>query len=122
MKRVTSTLAKGFVWELCVYTKEGIVEPGEEILFLDQVDFVTSFCYLGNRLNASGGSEAAVTSRTRIGWIKFRKCGELPYWRKFSLKMKDRIYQSCVRSTMLYGSETWCLRKNEMAILRTEKP
>ena len=22
---------------------------------------------------------------------------------------------------MLYGSETWCLRENEMAILRTEK-
>ena len=36
--------------------------------------------------------------------------------------MKGRIYQSCVRSTMLYGSETWYLRENEMAILRrTEK-
>ena len=28
------------------------------------------------------------------------------------------VYQSCVRSAMLYGSETWCLRENEMAILR----
>ena len=36
--------------------------------------------------------------------------------------MKERIYQSYVRSAMLYGSETWCLRENEMAILRrTEK-
>ena len=36
--------------------------------------------------------------------------------------MKGRIYQSCVRSAMLYGNETWCLRKNEIAILRrTEK-
>ena len=34
MKRVTSTLAKGFDCELCVYTKEGIVEPGEELHFL----------------------------------------------------------------------------------------
>ena len=85
-KRVTSTMAKGFVCELCVDTKEGIVEPGEEISFFDQVDFVKSFCYLADRLNASGESEAAVTVRTRIGWIKFRKCGELLYWRKFSLK------------------------------------
>ena len=54
MKRVTSTMAKGFVCELCVYTKEGIVEPGEELSFFDQVDFVKSFCYLGDRLNASG--------------------------------------------------------------------
>ena len=39
----------------------------------------------------SGGSEAAVTARTRIGWIKFGECGELLYGRKFSLKMKGRI-------------------------------
>ena len=67
MKRVTSTLGKGFVCKICVDTKEGIVEPGEEITFFDQVDFVKNFCYLGDRLNASGGSEAAVTARTRIG-------------------------------------------------------
>ena len=52
MKRVTSTLAKGFVCELCVDTKEEIMEPGEELSFFDQVDFVKSFCYLRYRLNA----------------------------------------------------------------------
>ena len=66
MKRVTSTLAKGFVCELCVDTKEGNVEPDEEILFFDQVDSVKSFCYLEDRLNLSGESEAAITARTRI--------------------------------------------------------
>ena len=80
-----------FVCKLCVYTKEGIVEPGEEISFFHQVDFVKSFCYLGDRLNASGGSEAAVIVSTRIGWIKFRECGELLYGRKFSLKKKEFI-------------------------------
>ena len=36
--------------------------------------------------------------------------------------MKGRINQSCVRPAMLYGSETWFLRENEMALLRiTEK-
>ena len=110
IKRVTSTLAKGFVCKLCGDTKEGIVEPGQEISFFDQVDFVKNFCYLGDRLNASGGSEVALTARTRIGWIKFSEYGELLHGRKFSLKMKGRIYQSCVRSAMLYGSETWCPR------------
>ena len=33
MMRVISALAKDFVCELCVYTKEGIVEPGEELFF-----------------------------------------------------------------------------------------
>ena len=114
MKRVTLILAKGFVSKLCVDTKEGIVEPGEEILFLDQVDFVKSFCNLGNRLNASGGSEAVITAKTRIGWKKLRECGEIIYWRKFSLK-------SCIRSAIIYGSKTWCLRENETAILRRTK-
>ena len=85
---MTSTLAKGFVSKLCVDTMEEMVEPGEEISFFDQVDFVKSFCYLGDRLNASGKSEVMATARTRIGWIKFRECGELLYGRKFSLKMK----------------------------------
>ena len=51
------------------------MEPGEEISFCDQIDFVKSFCYVRDRLNASGRSEAAVTARTQIGWIKFRECG-----------------------------------------------
>ena len=81
------------------------MEPGEEISFLDQVDFVKSFCYLGDKLNASGGSKAAVTARMKIGWIKFRECGELLYGRKFLLKVKGRIYHSCIRPAMLHGSE-----------------
>ena len=97
-------------------TMEGIAEPGEEMSFFDQVDFVKSFCYLGDRLNASGGSEAAVTARTRIGCIKSKECGELLMGESFV--KNQRIYQSCVRSAMLYGSEAWCLSENEMEVLR----
>ena len=38
--------------------------------------------------------------------------------KRFSLKLKGMVYQSGVGSAMLYGSETWCLRENEIAILR----
>ena len=42
--------------------------------------------------------------------------------RKLSLEIKKRINWSCVKSAILYGSETWCLPENEMTILkRTEK-
>ena len=77
------------------------------------------FCYLGDRVNAGGGCKAALTARARIGWVKFRECGELLNSKRFSLKLKGMVYRSCVvRSAMLYGSETWCLRENKMAILR----
>ena len=69
-------------------------------------------------LNASGGCEAAVTARVRIGWVRFRKCGELLLGNRFPLKMKGKVYCCCVRSAILYGSETLCLKENEKAILR----
>ena len=65
------------------------MKPGKEVSFFDQVDFAKSFCYLEDRLNTSGGREAAVTARKRLGWIKFRECGELFYGRKSSLKTKE---------------------------------
>ena len=87
----------------------------------DEEETVKGFCYLGDRLNASGGCEIAVTSRVRIGWMKFRECGELLSGRRFSLIMKGMVYRSYVRSAMLYGSGTWCLRETEMAILRSQR-
>ena len=120
MKKVTCSSARDFVCRRCTDVGDGTEKPVE--VLCDEVETVKGFCYLRDKLNASGGCETAVTSKVRIGWIKFRECGELLRGRKFSLRMKGMVYQSCVRSAMLYGSETWCLRENEMAILRrTEK-
>ena len=63
-----------------------------------------------------------MTARARIGWVKFKECGELLNSKRFSLKMKGMIYWSCVRSVMLYGGRHGaCLRENEMVILRITK-
>ena len=79
----------------------------------DEVETVNRFCYLGDRLNASGGCEAAVTAR-----VRFREHEELLLGNRFPLKMKGKVYRCCVRSAILYGSETWCPEENEKAILR----
>ena len=75
MKRMSSTLVKGFICEECVEAIKRIVKPDEEFPFYDQVEFVDNFCYLGDRLNTSGGNEAVVTARTRVGWEKYREYG-----------------------------------------------
>ena len=41
----------------------------------DEVETVSEFTYLGDRVSASGGCEAAVTSRTRCEWVKCKECG-----------------------------------------------
>ena len=73
------------------------------------METVREFTYLSDWVSAGGGCEAAVTSRTRCGWVKFRECGELLYGRRFSLRLKGALYKSYVRPAMLYGSEAWCL-------------
>ena len=113
MKKVTCRSARHFVCRRCSTDVGGGMEEPVEVL-CDEVGTVKGFCSLGDRLNASGGCEIAVTSRVRIGWMKFRECGELLCGR-FSLRMKGMVYRSCVRSTMLYRNETWCLRESEMA-------
>ena len=44
---------------------KGNVKSDKELSFYDQGVFVMSFCYSGDKLNASGRSEAALTVRTR---------------------------------------------------------
>ena len=93
-----------FVCSKCKEIMEGTIDSIEKLC--DEVETVNGFCYLGDRLNASGGCEAEVTARVRTGWVRFRECGELMLGNRFPLKMKDKVYRCCVRSAILYGSET----------------
>ena len=69
-------------------------------------------------MSAGGGCEAAVTARTRCGWVKFSECSELLYGRRFPLWLKGSVYKSYARSAMLHGSEAWCLKESGMGIFR----
>ena len=76
LKKVTPSAARFFVCNMCDKAINGAGEEQQEVM-CDEVETVKEFCYLGNRLNASGGCEVAVTARTRLGWKKFRECGEI---------------------------------------------
>jgi len=64
MKIMTPSVAKNFVCARCRNVTEDRVEPIDKLC--DDVMAVGAFCYLKDRMNASGGCEAAVTVRTRI--------------------------------------------------------
>ena len=81
-----------------------------------KLELVDKFCYLGDMLSVDGDADAAVEARIRIGWNKFRRLVQLLTNKDVSLIMRGRLYSSCVRNSMLHGSETWPLRKeNEVA-------
>jgi len=57
-------------------------------------------------LSVDGDADAAVEARIRIGWNKFRQLVPLLTNKDVSVIMRGRMYSSCVRSSMLHGSET----------------
>ena len=71
------------------------------------LEVVDKFCYLRDMLSVDGDADA----RIRIGWNKFRQLVPLLTNRDISLIRRGRLYSSCVRSSMLHGSETWPVRK-----------
>ena len=81
------------------------------------LELVYKFCYLGDMMSIDGDADAAVETRIRIGWNKFRQLVPLLASKDTSLIVRGRLYSSCVRSSMLHGSEIMPIRKeNEVAL------
>ena len=91
-----------------VMPRPSVVGDGENLEVDGQrYGVVSSFCYLGDVVDGGGGADAAITARIRSGWSKFQELSPFLTSRAPSLKLKGRVFNSCVRSSMLYGSETW---------------
>ena len=67
---------------------KGTVKSIEKLC--DEVETVYGFCYLGDTPNSSGGCEAAVTARVRIGWVRFREYGKLLLGNTFWFPQDER--------------------------------
>jgi len=42
-------------------------------------------------------------------------------WESLSLKLKGRLYKSCIRSVMSYGSECWAIKKVDTRRMQVAK-
>jgi hypothetical protein len=75
-----------------------------------ELERVDKFCYLGDMISAEGGAGDAVRTRVKSAWAAFRELCPILTLRGASLHMKGKLYTACVRSKMIYGSETWPLK------------
>ena len=83
---------------------------------------VEAWCYLGDMLRCGGGTEEASQVRVRCAWKKFRELSPILTARGVSLKLKGKIYSTCVRSSMIYGSETWPMKvEDKQRLERAER-
>ena len=73
-------------------------------------------------IGAGGGAEEASRARVRCAWGKFNELLPILTTRGASLKLKGKIYRTCVQIVLMYGSETWPMKVEDMQRLeRTER-
>ena len=103
VKKANKKFARSFTCTQCQGNIGEEVEQEEKLC--DEVKTVREFTYLGDGVSAGGGYVAAVTARTRCGWVKFMDYGELLYDRRFLLELKMAVYNSYEMLIFLYRSE-----------------
>jgi len=108
---------KTFVFRGCVNPATSTGRTSVDIGGDTNLELVDKFCYLRHMLSIEADDNAAVETRILIGWNKFRQFVPLLTNKDISLIVRGRLYSSCVRSSMLHGSETRPIRKeNEVAL------
>ena len=85
---------------------------------LSELGRVNNFCYLGDNMNGERGSELVVTRRIGLGWKAFNSMSSMLRDKRYTWNIKRKIYRTCVRPVMTYGSLTWVVRSIEESMLR----
>ena len=80
------------------------------------IEEVDSFCYLGSILDKEGGTEADIKSRIGKAQAVFTSLNKIWKGKELSIRTKLRIFNSNVKSVLMYGCETWkatdsCIRR-----------
>lgn len=73
-------------------------------------------------ITPEGGTKKDIYSRLGKARKVFRDMNNI--WRSIqhSTNTKQKLYQSCVVSTLLYGSEYWRIAKTNITIIRHDTP
>lgn len=93
--------------------RENLVVDGGELEEVEQ------FCYLGDMIDCEAGVERTVRMRVAAAWSKWREMSSLLTNHSIPLKSRAGVYEACIRSVLLYGSETWAINERHSVILRS---
>lgn len=78
---------------------------------------VQEFIYLGDMLDCEAGAERAARARVAITWRKWREIAHLLTNKFVPLKYRGGMYETYIRSVLLYSTETWPMTKRVEDIL-----
>ena len=83
------------------------------------IEDVTFFTYLGSVINITGGTDEDVLARIPKAHSVFNTLASIWRSREITTTTKHRIFNSNVKSVLLYGSETWRMTEKTMSKLQT---
>ena len=75
----------------------------------DPIEWVESFCYLGDTVRGDCDNMAPVEARTAQAAARFRELAAIWCDKKLNVKVKIRLYKSAVGSIVRYGSDGYSL-------------
>ena len=85
----------------------------------EDIQRVDNFTYLGSMVSVTGGTEEDIIARIRKAQQAFACLRAVWKATSLSLKTKIRIFNSNVKSVLLYASETWRLTKTLLSKVQT---
>ena len=113
-----------FVCRICQGTRNNHKTSGNATCMTvdgDNYEVVEKFCYLGDMLDAGGGSDTAVTARIRSAWKAFHTLAPFLTSRVPNEKMKGKVFRACIQSCLTYACETWPMKvESEQRMNTTE--
>ena len=77
----------------------------------ETVKRVKTFTYLGSTLAEDGELDAEVTHRVQSGWKNWKIVSGMLCDRRMNVKIKGKVYRTVIRPALMYGAETWALKK-----------
>ena len=72
---------------------------------------VNTFKYLGATLAENGDLDAEMTHIIQTGWHNWKRVSGILCDRSISLRVKGKVYKTIVSPAMMYGVETWAVKK-----------
>ena len=109
----------GYTCPVCSGTQQPRTWIDESIILDSGTVEEVEFCYLGDMLHSVRGAERAVRHRISVAWFNWRELSSLLCNATVPLKHRARAYNTCIRSTILYGAATWALTHREEQLLQS---
>jgi len=93
----------------------GRVDAGGEVTLDGRViPKVDKFKYLGSIIQQNGDIDEDINQRIKVGWQKWKFTSGVLCDKRVPLGLKGKVYRMVVRSTVLYRSECWPLKKTQV--------